>query len=214
MNIDYQITDIDTTDIKAKELAKELLVNGKINSITVPYYLIKTIKNVVENNIMVSCAIDYPLGISDLKTRLTAIEQAAKIGANMVDVVMPQNLASNRKYDKIREDLKYTTELCQKYNIEPRYILEYRVFDHNCLKKICEILDTFDIKNIFPSTGYFIDNLVDNIIAVSFLRQNSKNLNVFCSGNFWNDKHFELINKSNLFGVRINSIYICKKFFN
>jgi hypothetical protein len=39
--------------------------------------------------------------------------------------------------------------------------LEYRVFDHHCLKKICEILDTFGIKKVFPSTGYFIDNLAD-----------------------------------------------------
>lgn len=215
MQIDYQITDIDITDAEVRELVKEIVSLHKVSTITVPYYLIKVVKSVMESKqIPVSCSIDYPLGISDSKTRLTAIEQAAKIGANLVDIVMPQNLASNRKYDKIREDLKLTTELCKNSNIEPRYLLEYRVFDHHCLKKICEILDDFNIKQIFPSTGYFIDNLADNIIAASFLHQNSKNLEIYCSGNIWSEKHFDLLNKASVFGIRISSIHILKKFLS
>lgn len=215
MQIDYQIADIDITDAEVKELVKEIVSLHGVSSITAPYYLIKVIKGIVESKqIPISCSIDYPLGISDSKTRLTAIDQAAKIGANFVDIVMPQNLASNRKYDKIREDLKSTTELCKTHNIEPRYLLEYRVFDHHCLKKICEILDDFNVKQIFPSTGFFIDNLADNIIAASFLHQNSKNLEIFCSGNLWSDKHFDLINKANIFGIRINSIHTLKNFLS
>jgi len=215
MHIDYQIADIDITDAEVKELVKEIISLNRLSTITVPYYLIKVVRSVMDSkDILLSCAIDYPLGISDSKTRLTAIEQAAKIGANLVDIVMPQNLASNRKYDKIREDLKLTTELCKNNNIEPRYLLEYRVFDHHCLKKICEILDDFNIKQIFPSTGYFIDNLADNIIAASFLHQNSKNLEIYCSGNIWSEKHFELLNKASVFGIRISSIHILKKFLS
>lgn len=215
MHIDYQIIDVDITDAEVKELVKEIISFNKVSTITVPYYLIKLIKSATEEKeLLISCAIDYPLGISDSKTRLTAIEQAAKIGANLVDIVMPQNLASNRKYDKIREDLKLTTELCKNHNIEPRYLLEYRVFDHHCLKKICEILDDFNIKQIFPSTGYFIDNLADNIIAASFLHQNSKNLEIFCSGNIWSEKHFDLLNKASVFGIRISSIHILKNFLS
>ena len=215
MYIDYHISDIDITDAEIKELIKSISILNKVTSITAPYYIIRLLKNSIETkNIQLSCTIDYPLGVSDLKTRLTAIDQATKIGANLVDIVMPQNLASNRKYDKIREDLKTTTEICQTNNIEPRYLLEYRVFDHHCLKKTCEILDDFSIKKIFPSTGYFIDNLSDNIIAADFLHQNSKNLEIFCSGNLWNDRHFELINKSKLFGLRISSISVLQKFLN
>lgn len=215
MHIDYQIIDIDITDAEVKEIVKEIISFNKVSTITVPYYLIKVVRIATEGKeLPISCAIDYPLGISDSKTRLTAIEQAAKIGANFVDIVMPQNLASNRKYDKIREDLKLTTELCKKHNVEPRYLLEYRVFDHHCLKKICEILDDFNIKQIFPSTGYFIDNLADNIIAASFLHQNSKNLEIFCSGNIWSEKHFDLLNRASVFGIRISSIHTLKNFLS
>jgi deoxyribose-phosphate aldolase len=215
MYIDYKITDPDTNEAETKELVKELCSFKLVNSITAPHYLLKSIKNTIDTkDISLSCVIDYPLGFSDLRTRLTAIESAIKIGIDMVDIVMPQNLAANRKYDKIREDIKNCLDICSNNNIEPRYILEYRVFDHHCLKKICEILDSFGIKKVFPSTGYFLDNLADNLIASSFLYQNSKDLEIICSANIWNNKHFELINKANIYGIRISYIEILRNFLS
>ena len=213
MYIDYKITDADSNEVEVKEIVKEISTFKLVNSITAPYYLIKTIKsNLDTKDISLSCAIDYPLGFSDPKTRLTAIDSAIKLGVNMIDIVMPQNLASNRKYDKIREDVKQTLEICSPNQVEPRYILEYRVFDHHCLKKICEILDSFGIKKVFPSTGYFIDNLADNLIASDFLHQNSKDLQIICSANIWNPKQFELLNKANIFGIRISYLEILRNF--
>lgn len=213
MYIDYKITDADITEAEVKETVKEISTFNLVNSITAPHYLIKIIKpNLEIKEIALSCAIDYPLGFSDTKTRLTAIDSAIKLGVNMVDIVMPQNLASNRKYDKIRDDIKQTLELCGSHNIEPRYILEYRVFDHHCLKKICEILDSFGIKKVFPSSGYFIDNLADNLIASAFLHQNSKDLQIICSANVWNAKHFDLLTKANIFGIRISYLEILRNF--
>lgn len=213
MYIDYKITDPDTNEAEVKDIVKEISNFKLVNSITAPYYLIKIIKtNLQTKDIALSCAIDYPLGISDSKTRLTAIDSAIKLGVDMIDIVMPQNLASNRKYDKIREDVKQTLDICTANKIEPRYILEYRVFDHHCLKKICEILDTFGIKKVFPSTGYFIDNLADNLIASAFLHQNSKDLQIICSANIWNPKQFDTVNKANIFGLRISYIDILRNF--
>jgi len=70
----------------------------------------------------------------------------------------------------------------------------------------------YKILNVYPSSGYFIDNLADNILASIFLHSNSKNLNVICSGNIWTEKHFETIIKSGLFGFRTNSIHSLKNF--
>jgi len=213
MYIDYKITDVDINETAVKDIIKEISAFRLVNSITSPYYLLKTIKSNLETkDIQLSCIIDYPLGFSDAKTRLTAIESASKIGVDMIDIVMPQNLASNRKYDKIRDDIKQTLDICGSNKIEPRYILEYRVFDHHCLKKICEILDNAGIKKIFPSTGYFIDNLADNLIASDFLHQNSKDLQIICSANIWNLKHFEILNKANIFGIRISYLEILRNF--
>ena len=213
MFIDFAITDTETSDALARDMVKELCLYN-IHSITVPYYLVKTTKASLSQNIDLSCSIDYPLGISDLKTRLCAIQQSHKVGANIVDISMPQNLASNRKYDKIRDDVKSCAELCASLGIKARYVLEYRMFDHHCLKKICEILENNSIVQVFPSTGYFIDNLADNILASIFLHENSKNLQILCTGNMWLDKHFATLSKSGLSGFRTNSINSLKNFVN
>jgi deoxyribose-phosphate aldolase len=204
MYIDFAVIHTDITDAEAKSLLIEVC-KYPINSITLPYYLLKH-KNIIPSDTTLSCLIDYPLGISDIKTRRFAIEQAHKMGAKAIDISMPQNLATNRKYEKIREDIKLIQEYTAANSIEIRYILEYRVFDHHCLKKICEIFDQFNITHVYPSSGYFIDNLADNILASIFLHQNSKDLNVLSTGNIWTDKHFDTINKSGLFGLRTTSI--------
>jgi deoxyribose-phosphate aldolase len=213
MYIDFVINKIDINETEAKNLVKSILDMRCVNSITVPHYLIKSLKPILnDEGVDFSCLIDYPLGISDQKTRLCAIEQAGKNGSNCIDITMPQNLASNRKYDKIRDDVKNVVEITKEYKITPRYILEYRVFDHHCLKKICEIFDNFGIKYVYPSSGYFIDNLADNILACLFLHQNSKDLNIIGSGNIWTNKHFETLLKSKIFGFRTNSIHSLQNF--
>lgn len=215
MEIDFLINSTDINDIESKNLLNKVLELGCISSITLPHYLLKTAKLLVNNSNSkpdISCLIDYPLGISDLKTRQFAVSQAIKSGANCIDIGMPQNLAANRKYDKIREDIKNISDISIDKNIKYRYILEYRIFDHLCLKKMCEIFEDFNIHYIFPSSGYFIDNLADNIIASVFLHQNSKNLNVFCTGDAWLDKHFQMINKSGLFGLRLSNYYSLQNF--
>jgi deoxyribose-phosphate aldolase len=208
MYIDFFINQIDISDNEAKELVKKAVDLNVVNSITIPYYLIRSLKStVLQHPLDFSCLIDYPLGVSDAQTRLSAIEQAIKAGINTIDITIPQNLAANRKYDKIREDIKNVKEIVGAKNILIRYLLEYRVFDHSCLKKICEIFDDFGIEYIYPSTGYFIDNLSDNILASVFLYKNSKNLKIISSANIWSNKHFEILKKSGLFGFRANSIY-------
>jgi deoxyribose-phosphate aldolase len=216
MYIDFAINSTDINDAEAKRLLTDVLTY-RVDSITVPYYLLKLTKNIIntcnkEQIVNMSCFIDYPLGISDIKTRRFAIEQAQKFDISAIDIAMPQNLATNRKYDKIREDIKQALEFCGEHNIAIRYILEYRFFDHHCLKKICEIFDDFGIQYVYPSTGYFLDNLADNILASIFLHQNSKDLNVISTGNMWHQKHFETIKKSGLFGFRTHSLYSLQNF--
>jgi deoxyribose-phosphate aldolase len=213
MYIDFALIDTELVDSDAKKLIEEIIVYP-VNSITVPIYLVKPIKNLIPEKILLSCLIDYPLGISDVKTRRSAIEQSVKAGATCVDIAMPQNLAANRKYDKIRDDIKSAKEFCDCNNTQIRYILEYRTFDHHCLKKICEIFENHQIKYVYPSTGFFLDNLADNILASIFLHQNSKDLNVISTGNIWTNKHFDTLLKSGLFGFRTTSIYSLKNFMS
>lgn len=212
MYVDFAIINTDIDEKQAKQQIETVLKHN-VDGICLPYYLVKCCKYLVDTEIKdYSCFIDFPIGISDLKTRKFAVEQAITAGVNTIDISMPQNLAANRKYDKIRDDVKAIKEVCLENKIKIRYILEYRSFDHRCLKKICEIFDNFDIQYAFPSTGFFLDNLADNLIACSFLHQNSKEINIICSGDIWLEKHFNIIVKSGIFGMRTFSPHIVEKF--
>lgn len=212
MYTDYSIIDTDISESDARNNIKHVIDSGLVNSITAPFYFIKLLKPHVHTGLDLSCLIDYPLGVSDNKTRPMAITQAIKAGFNTVDIAMPQNLVSNRKYDKIRDDIQSAKDIKGDSKTNIRYILEYRKFDHHCLKKICEILEDFDIHYILPSSGYFIDNIADNILASIFLYKNSKDLKVICTGNCWKDAHFDSVINSGLFGFRTSSIQALENF--
>lgn len=212
MYIDFAIIDTAPSDLEVKDNLKFVVEHNCVNSITVPYYFIKLVKPYLHNGLDFSCLVDYPLGISDSKTRISACQEAVKAGFNSLDVCIPQNLIANRKYDKIREDIKSTLDCVDPQHTNLRYILEYRKFDHTCLKKICEIFETMGIKYVFPSSGYFLDDISDNILACAFLYKNSKDLSIICTGNAWTNKHFENIKKIGLFGLRITSIHALKNF--
>jgi deoxyribose-phosphate aldolase len=215
MYIDFLFNDTDIIDIDLKNNISQLLSLSCVNSITVPFYFLKNSKSILaqqNHSISLSCLIDYPLGVSDPKSRQNMAMEAISSGAVALDIVMPQNLVTNRKYEKIRDDVKSFVNIAINKNITIRYILEYRFFSNTCLKKICEIFDVFDIQYVFPSTGYFIDNLADNLIAGAFLHDNSKNINIICSGNLWTNKHFEILKKSGIFGFRTNNINCIRNF--
>jgi deoxyribose-phosphate aldolase len=212
MYIDFAFIDTEINESQAKETIKFIIDNGYVNSITVPIYFTKIIKPYINNGLDFSCLIDYPLGISDTKTRACAIKETIKLGFNTIDISMPQNLAANRKYDKIREDITIINDMSSENKTNIRYILEYRKFDHHCLKKICEIFENMNIEYVFPSSGYFLDNISDNILASIFLYKNSKDLKIISTGNIWLDKHFESLINSGLFGFRTSYVPTLQKF--
>ena len=212
MYIDFAFIDTETSETNARDSIKYIIDNSYVNSISIPIYFTKLIKPYINNGLDFSCLIDYPLGISDTKTRVCAVKEAINAGFNTIDISMPQNLAANRKYDKIRDDIRNINDLTKEKKINIRYVLEYRKFDHHCLKKICEIFENLDIQYVFPSSGYFLDNISDNIIASVFLYKNSKNLKIISTGNIWLDKHFESLINSGLFGFRTSSVHTLHNF--
>jgi len=63
-----------------------------------------------------------------------------------------------------------------------------------------------------PSSGFFIDNLADNLIASAFLHENSKEIRVIATGNAWTENHFSILYKSGVYGFRTFNIESLKNF--
>ncbi len=203
--IEYAIYDIDFDENEIKtniETAKTYRIQG----ISVPFYYLKFCKNLVKDApIIVSTSIDYPMGLSDTKTRNSAISNAIDIGADKIEIVMQNNYLSNRKYDKIRSDIKSNIDICRANNIALHYYLEYRVFTHQSLIKACEILQEFDIDTVYPSTGYMLDSLEDNLVASVLLNQKTGIKTIF-SGNLWNKDHIKKLKNSHISHYRVNNL--------
>jgi len=213
MLIEYSYYDLASNDVEFKENLKKA-IKYPISSISVLPFYIKSAKTIIASNpIKLSTVVDYPLGINDLGTRLFATQNAIKAGISAIEIVLPTQVLSNRKYDKFREDVDAQKNLCLKNNIELKYILEYRVFSYEVLYKIVQILKTFGISDIYPSTGYLLDDVYDNILASALITKKIPEINAICNGNVWNNDQVNKIKKMHLYGIKVNSLNALSLFF-
>lgn len=207
MIIEYSIYDIAISDEELKKNLNEVVTYNP-STISVLPANIKLAKNIISSfnkNIKISTCIDYPLGSFDTKTRNLAIESAIKSGADIVSVCAQSYFFCNRKYDKFREDIKSNIEICLKNNIQLRYFLEYRVFTYELLYRVSQILLDFGVDTIYPSTGYSLDDINDNLVASALINKKVP-INIICNGNIWNNSQINNIFKSKIYGIKVNSI--------
>lgn len=211
--LEYAAYDIDFNEDELK-INIEKAKNNNINCISLPYFYLKFARGLVkDSNTIISTTVDYPFGLSDTRTRNIAIIEALNNGAQKIEIVIQNNYLSNRKYDKIRQDIKSNIEICKENNIQIYYFLEYRTFTHQSLIKACDILKEFNIDMVYPSTGHMIDNIDDNIIASVLLNQKTGIKTIF-TGNIWNKNHIEKLYKSNIDYIRslnLNSLLLCQQ---
>ena len=207
MHLEYSYYDITLKDSELIDhINKIIKFDPQAISVLPPH--VKKLKSVLSSNtsIKISTPIDFPLGILDLQSRLSIAEACIKNGASILDIVCPAYLLCNRKYDKFREDIKIMQELCFNNNIEIRYILEYRQFSYELLYKIAQILYDSHIKTIYPASGYFLDDISDNILASALISKKVPNINIVCNGNIWNDSQVKVAKNSKIYGLRVNSL--------
>lgn len=207
MIIEYSIYDIAISDEELKKNLNEVVTYNP-STISVLPANIKLAKNIISStnkNIKISTCIDYPLGIFDTKTRNMALESAIKSGADIVSVCAQSYFFCNRKYDKFREDIRSNLEICSKNNVKLRYFLEYRVFTYELLYRVSQILLDLGVDTIYPSTGYLLDDINDNLVAAALINKKVP-INIICNGNIWNNSQINNIFKSKIHGIKVNSI--------
>jgi len=205
MLLEYSYYDIASNDTEIQNnLTETLKYNIQAISVLPPYA--KLAKSLTSPAVKISCPIDYPMGVLDLKSRLSAVDFCLKNNIDIIEAVCPAQLLCNRKYDKFREDIRQLSSLCANLNVELRYILEYRQYSYELLYKVAQILYDFNINTVYPSTGYSLDDISDNIIASALINKKVPNINIICNGNLWNSNQIKLVKNNQLYGLRVNSI--------
>lgn len=206
-NIEYACYDYSINESETEKNIQYAIKAG-ITSFSVLPYSLSNLKNSEEfknNNFSLGSPVDFPYGLSDTKSRNFMVSQTIKAGANIIDLFLPTKIIINRKYDKFREDIKSNFDICFEKNAKLRYILEYRVFNHEVLAKVCQILMSFGIDTILPSSGMMIDDIHDNIIACNYFLTKT-GIKPICNGNIFNDNHVKLVNNSNVHGIRLHHL--------
>lgn len=205
INIEYAYFDIAANEKEVKENLN-IISKYQISVISVDVFNIKIAKNIFNDNTRIACIIDYPCGLLDPESRVVATKYAISSGANIIEMVLPSNFLSNKKYDKFRADIKNIKDICDQTSVDLRYILDYRIYSYNLLYRICQILIENKIFNILLSTGYGIDDIYDNIIAGALIKKKIPEINPISNGNIWLNKHIETINKADINTIRFHSI--------
>jgi len=204
MIIEYAIHDSSINDNELKVLITEAQ-KFYIDHLSVLPSALRLAKSLIDNHTTLATPIDYPLGYNNLETRLSMIQYASKNGASIVDIMVPHSIISNRKYEKFRDDIKNIVELCLSLNIRPRYMFEYRVFNYDTLYKLAQILSTYNIFDIFPSSGYRLDNLSDNILAGAMIQKKVPKSKIIYNANIWNMSQIDQIINIQPYGIRLSS---------
>jgi deoxyribose-phosphate aldolase len=207
MKIEYYINHTEEKDLYIKNEIKEILKNDPyISVLSLPFYSKMIKKNFP--NAKVGTFIDYPISNCDESERKYEVTEAIKY-SDFLAITLPSYYLVNRKYNKIREDIDMIKSIFPGGDI--RYVLEYRKFNHQTLVKACEILLSQNIDTIYPSSGFFLDSLEDNIIACQYLHQKTK-INTIINGNAWTGVHVNKVIKSNMFGFSCGSKATLKLF--
>ncbi len=210
---EYALYDLDYSEIDIKTSIESIL-NFGIDTISVPYFYTKLAKNIILNypNISISNAIDYPFGLSDIKTRNEAVSNAIDNGATKISLVFQNNYLSNKKYDKLRQDISTNLEICKKHNVDLIYYLEYRVFTHQSLIKACNLLLEATLDKVYVSTGHMLDEIHDNIIAYNLLKQKT-NIQPIFTANIWTKEHASLLKKNKIESIRFTNTNAIRTYF-
>lgn len=200
---DYSINEVETTNNVSMAIK-----HGIRNIFLLPYSVAYQAKNdLINQSVKFGSVIDFPYGLSDQKSRNSMVENLVKSNKiSMLDIMIPTKIITNRKYEKFRDDIKSSLDICASANIKIRYILEYRVYSHDVLAKICQILKTFNIDTVLPSSGMMLDDIHDNLIACKFL-QTKTQINTICNANIYLDQHVKYIKNSQIFGARIHNTF-------
>lgn len=212
MILEYCNYDISSNEQEIKENIEISIKYFPKSIIVIPYYL-KYTKKYLPDTIQLGCTIDYPFGISSQSSRINEFNEVKSCDPDIINVVAPIHILTNRKYDKFRAEVDTFLDILSDSEIKLRYILEYKICSLNLLYKIVDILLKKNINVVYPSAGYLLDNISDNLLASFLINKKYPNMHIIANGGAWNDKQIDTVLNSQNYGFQTNNIYTLEKIY-
>lgn len=180
-------------------------IEGGVNGLALPINLFNELKELIPSEIMVSCPLDYPCGLSSVKAREFEYLNLLKMGVGAIDYV-PQNYLYHNKFKELEKEIKKFIRMSKDYGATFRLMME-----HNTSKSLIamgQLYRNMGVQVVLPSIGYHHDDPIDNLIACKNLTKQA-GLNCIFNGYFWTEEQADLIKNSKLLGIRLyNLVYL------
>lgn len=181
-------------------------INLGFDNVSVHVRTLREIKTYLkDSNITVSVPVDYPLGNSEKSVRSHQTLSALKAGASYIDLISNEHLLHNKKYIKFSDEVKAHLNMCSDYDAELRVVLEHSKYDLRKNIALAKILEESGVECVIPSTGFFRDDIYDNILVAQAIESRT-NIKCIVSGHMWLDKHYDVAIKGTFFGLRAYSL--------
>lgn len=203
MYVEYACYDYTTKEDVRKAIFRALEIG--VNGISVPHIFLGFITDILAEGIVISSPIDYPLGKSDPAIRQHSIIRALRNGANAIDLVSQSILLLNDKTAEFTSDLSAAKKICDDNGATLRVMVDYRVLSMPLITETVVACKTLGIDYMFMSNGHYVDDYQDNMLLCHKIQMDHEILAI-CNGNVYLPRHYELIQKAGIFGVRFHKI--------
>ena len=203
-------TDIDLTDrtLTRVDLIKHATkaANRGFGIAAPIFFLPKAREIIVEGT--VSTVVDV-MGSCPPEIRELTVLKAIQAGANAIDIPLCTYHTVNKLFKEINDDMANLKRICDFNNTSLRLMLEYR---HNTEEEIVDMLmlmKDLGIEYVFPSTGVFVDDYVDNMLFGMQIQEIFfDSIKIITNGNIWQTSHIDTLHDTGLFGMRLkHSVY-------
>ena len=135
-----------------------------------PKYVSSAKKMLDGSNVRVVTVIGFPLGLSAKETKVKEIEEALKMGADEVDVVIDLGALKSGDWKHLEDEIKDCLKPIYAAGKVIKVIVESGILTSNELLACCALYSKYDIDFMKTSTGYADKGVT--IEAVRLMRAN------------------------------------------
>lgn len=199
----YNTTDV--LDIKSQMSLVFKLIDKGLNGFCTDIYHIREIAKYIPEGFVLSGAVDYPLGKSDIKIRQHQAINTLRSGANAIDLVCHRQFLMNNDWSNLKLDISSIKEICKNHNATLRVMINWS--DDNdgaVIVNVARLLQSYGMDIFIPSIAYHNDDFIDNLV-MSHITQAETKIPTICNGYLHLQKHKEQFFKADIFGLRLYS---------
>ena len=188
-------------------------VEHNLSGISVTPDMLSKARDLLADDFLLSSCVDFPGGLSSCDVKCHMAISNIRKGANCIDFVAnPSYLLNSNDLIEFKDEVSSVFDICTERNTVFRVMIDYRFHTNRKIISIFNVLKEIGVQNCFLSTGYFSDDITDQI-ALARYAGDICNMNVIYNGRLWSINHYNKLQDAELYGACFKSLRSYKSTF-